>query len=123
MNQAQALAKLRKVIGPKLGYRIDPKAPSAEQREEARTKLRDARERRDAVEAAMKARREELLRDPTYQELRKQYQSLDEECSLHSSRSYKKRITVGVAGGMFFSVRAEGDNWDEVVAKATGAAT
>lgn len=68
MNQAQALAKLGKVLGKNLGYRIDPKAPDA------------------ATRAGL----------------------------------YRHRVTVGVSQYGFFSVKAEGDNWDEVVAKVAG---
>lgn len=118
MNQTQALTKLRKIIGPKVSYRIDSKALPADEREAKQAKVRELRAKKQAAEEASAARRAELLRDPVYRALRAEVNALDAEIGKHLHAAYAKRITVGVVGGMFFSVRAEGDNWAEVVAAA-----
>lgn len=122
MNQTQALSKLRKVIGPKLGYRVDPKAPDAEQREAIRAAWKAAKQDADAAVAARKARYEELLAgDALYQDLKAKAKAAEEAANKAAAGMYRHRITVGVSNAMFFSVRAEGDNWDDVVAKVTKA--
>lgn len=119
MNQKQALEKLRKVIGPKLGYRINKNAPDAEKREEIRAAWTEAKRVADAAVAARKARYEALLADALYQELKAKAAAAEKVAEVAKVGLYAKRITVGRIGGMFFSVVAEGDNWAEVVAKAT----
>jgi hypothetical protein len=123
MNQAQALAKLRKVYGTRVCARVDDKAPTESERDEARAKLRDANAKKKEAAEALEARRAELLRDPVFQKLRAEHQAADREASELLGRTYRHRITVGVAVAGFFSVKAEGDNWSDVVAKATGSST
>lgn len=118
MNQTQAIAKLKKIIGKGFGYRVDPKALNAEERDAASIKARALREQKVAAEEAMQARRNEVLRgDATYQSLKIEYEALRKAHEVASRGLYRKRITVGHVSSMFFSVRADGDNWDEVVAK------
>lgn len=66
MNQTQALARLRKIMGPKVAYRVDPKAPDAEQRAVMRSAWQAARDVAEAAVAARKARYEELLAGEAY---------------------------------------------------------
>ncbi len=120
MNQTQALAKLRRVIGAKLAYRIDPKAQDAEGRTEQLALARKLSEEFNALEAAQHARRVELLKDPVYLELTAKLNAVRKERDAARWYSSHKRIAVGVDSGMFFSQRADGDNWDEVVSKVTG---
>ena len=116
MNQTQAITKLKRLLGPKLGYRIDPKALDAEGRESARVLARELTAKKIAAEEAMNARRAELLRDPIYQGLRREFSSLRDQQEQAQGAARHMRITVGTTGGVFFNVKAEGDNWDEVVA-------
>lgn len=121
MNQTQALAKLRKIIGPKLGYRIDPKAPTGEEREVMRAHFQEATAIVQAAEAARMARYNELLNgDAQYQLLKVAAKAAGEAKERTKSNLYRKRITIGVNNSLYFSVRADGDNWDEVVGKVIG---
>lgn len=123
MNQSQAIAKLRKILGPKFGFRVDKTALDADGRAKASAEVKRLNEKKATVSEAMEARRAELLRDPVYQALRAEHAELDALRSKALHAAHSKRITVGTIGEMFFSVRADGDNWDEVVAKATGSAS
>lgn len=115
MNQTQAIAKLRKLLGSKLGYRIDKDAPDAEQREKIREAWQAAKQIADAAEAARDARYKELLQDARYQELKAAAIDTKKAAEMARSGMYRKRITVGRVTGPFFSIDADGDNWDEVV--------
>lgn len=117
MNQTQAINKLRKSLGDKLAWRIDKGAPDADEREAFHAEWKAAKEAADQAAKALQARMDELLSDPLYRELKakaKQAQTAAETAS-YKSRQY--RITVGLDQGYCFSVRAEGDNWADVVAK------
>lgn len=117
MNQAQAISKLRKLLGPKLAYRISKTALRADARAEAAVKARELLEKKRAVEEALQKRRAELLADPTYQSLKAESEALGNEHERARSLTLHKPITVGRTEGIFFSVEAEGDSWAEVVAK------
>jgi hypothetical protein len=115
MNQTQAIAKLRKLLGPKMGYRVDPKALAAEEREQMLEQSRQLRVQRDELRAARDALRAELLSDPRYVELCKQAKALEEAQMSAYSRATHKRVTVGRVSSLFFHQVADGDNWAEVV--------
>ena len=117
MNQAQAIAKLKKLIGPKFGYRVDPKAPDAEERERIRGLIALAADEVRIAEAARTAKREALLAgDPEYQRLKAAHEAAKQRREGLPS-VHHKRVTVGRVGSVFFSVVADGDNWSEVVEK------
>lgn len=116
MNQTQALAKLKRLLGPKLGYRINAKAPTADERAELRAGFDELQAAEKAAEAAREARLVELLaNDAAYQRLKAEAIAAKKAAADVRGKLYRYRITVGVSGAMFFSVMAEGDNWDEVV--------
>lgn len=123
MNQAQAVAQLRKALGSKFAYRLDPKAPTAEEREDIRAAWQAAKAVADEAVAARKARHEELMADPLYRELAAKAKAAQDAADKARSGLYRHRVTVGTVSSMFFSVKAEGDNWAEVVSKATGSAS
>jgi len=117
MNQTQALAKLKKLLGPSVGYRINAKAPTADERAELREGFPALQRAEEETKAAREARLVELLAgDARYQELKAAATAASKAAAEARGRLYRHRITVGVSGSMFFSVMAEGDNWDEVVA-------
>lgn len=74
---------------------------------------RQRRETFKAAKGAAEARRAELLSDPEYRRL------LAEQGAAYRAREAVRgggyRITVGIDMGFAFEVRAEGDNWAEVV--------
>lgn len=118
VNQTQAIAKLKKIIGPTFGYRVDPKAPDADERERRHSAWLAAKKAVGEAEEAMTARRLALMAaDAEYQRLKAE--SADAKKRLGEVGSFRaKRITVGRVGSMFFSVVADGDSWAEVVEKA-----
>ncbi len=121
MNQTQAITKLRKVIGKTFGYRVDKSAPTAEERAAMRVVFDEAKRVADEAEAARVARFNEVLRsDALYQELKAKAKAASAAKEKADSGLYRRRITVGSVGSIFFTVRAEGDNWTEVVEKVCG---
>lgn len=120
MERAVAIKKLGKILGKSLGYRVDPKAPDQDDRDEARAKLREELPKREALDKAMKDRRAEvLLADTEYQRLKAEHAAAAEVCSKLSSTSMHYRFTVGVSNSMFFTIKAQGDSWEEVISKLT----
>lgn len=115
MNQKQAIAKLRKIIGGKLGYRTNNGALNAEQREAQAALSRSLREKERELKEALDARRAELLKDPVYVDLRTRWNAQKDAADAALSKSHRKPIEVGRYGELFFTVLASGDNWDEVV--------
>lgn len=125
MNERQAIAKLKKIIGPKLAWRENRRALDANAREEKSLRAKELRIQQRAAQEALEAKRAELLRDPEYVALRQKLQSIKEEADVALSQSRQRKITVGklsgVGGVEFFHVLAEGDDWAEVVEKACSA--
>ena len=120
MERAVAIKKLGKILGKSLGYRVDPKAPDQFERDEARAKLQVALRLRDAATKASKARFEAVLAaDTEYQRLKAELLEAEKACEELSSIMRHYRFTVGTSGDMFFTIRAQGDSWEEVIAKLT----
>lgn len=117
MNKTQALSKLRTIIGAKLGYRVDDTAPDEEGRERRRAAYREADIAARAAREAAEARRQSLLAgDAEYQTLRAAaIKAAAYKEALPSSHHY--RITVGRSESIFFSIKAQGDTWDDVVSQ------
>lgn len=120
MNRTQALAKLRPILGKSIAWREDDRAPTGE----ARISAQEAYAAAQAAHMAAKAAREERYKailegDAEYQRLRAEATKAHEARDKAGSLSRHRRITVGTrsdVGGLgFFHVRAEGDNWQEVV--------
>lgn len=118
MERAVALKKLGKLLGKSLGYRVDPKAPDADEREEARTALKIMGAERDDLKSKMDARRQAILEgDAEYQSLRAAWTTAKDRADKLSWRTHHYRFTAGVMNSMFFMVKAQGDSWEEVIAK------
>lgn len=118
MERAVAIKKLGKILGKSLGYRIDPKAPDQEKRDEASAKLREAIPKRGAIAKEVEARRAEVLRaDEEYQRLKDDYAEAEKVCNDLFSITRHYRITVGTSNSMFFHVKAQGDTWEQVIGK------
>jgi hypothetical protein len=103
------LSKLKKLLGANFRYRLDPKAATQEERDEAREKARD--DYRNAL----------LQGDQKHQELVAAAKDAKERAGRLIARSRSYKITAGTvdqAGSFgFFSVRAEGDTWAQIVEK------
>jgi hypothetical protein len=120
MERAVAIKKLTKLLGNSLAYRVDPKAPKADDRAAARAQLADAVAKRNALKERVEARRQALLRaDTEYQSLMKAYEIAGKHAASLSEAMRHYKFTVGTNNGMFFVVRAEGDTWEEVIGKLT----
>ncbi len=124
MERAVAIKKLGKILGKSLGYQVDPKAPDQDERDKAREKLRETAPKRDALGREKNARRDKIVNealkaDAEYQRLKSEYAEAEKICSDLSAITSHYRFTVGVSNSMFFSVRAQGDSWEEVISKLT----
>ncbi len=124
MDKSAAIKKLSKILGKGFGYRENPKACTKEDREKAKAELKIASAERQKLKQALYDRELELKKgDEEYQKTLAAYREAGKRTSALSAKAHNYRITVGNrmdAGGFgFFSVKAEGDNWQEVVEKAT----
>ena len=118
MERSVAIKKLTKLLGKSLGYRVDLKAPGKDGREDARIELQVQRPIRDDLAKAMNARRLEILQaDAEYQRLKAAHLEVEKVCQKLGSATGHYRFTVGTSSGMFFMVKAQGDSWEEVIAK------
>ncbi len=121
MERKVAIKKLGSMLGKSLGYRIDPKAPTSEEREAARQRLPALIAARQEADKAMAERRQALLADARYQELVAAYKEARSCVDKTSSVTHHFKITVGTTAGMFFHVKAQGDSWEDVIAKLDAA--
>lgn len=118
MERTVALKTLGKLLGKKLGYRVDAKAPTKEERSQAKTALAQAIEERDKLVEHRDARYKAILEgDADYQSLFADAKAARKRADELSSITRHYKITVGTSEGMFFMVKAEGDTWEEIIDK------
>lgn len=120
MDRATALNKLRKRFGKNFGYRVDPNAPKQEDRDAARAALGPACKERDALVQRLEERRKAILQaDAEYQQLLEQSRAARKAVDKLGSITRHHKITIGetVMGGLYFSVHAEGDSWEQIFEK------
>lgn len=123
MERAVAIKKLSKMLGKSFGYRVDMKAPDQDSRDEARAELPAATAARKSLSERMEARRRAILEaDHEYQQLAKEFGEAKKRCDALFSITCHYKITVGTSNSMFFHVRAQGDTWEEIIAKLSAAA-
>jgi hypothetical protein len=120
MERLTALKKVKSLLGPKYGYRIDKFAVSPEEREAARQELPAAQAEYKKLKEQREARRQSLLEgDAEYQRLNTECVKSVRHCEKLSGAIYRRKFTVGKSNGLFFVVKAEGDSWEEVIEKLT----
>ena len=120
MERAVAIKRLGKILGKSLGYRVDMKAPNQDERDDARAKLPDATAKRKDLNDRMIARSREILEaDMEYQQLKVAYLDAKKCCDELFSITRHYRFTVGTSNSLFFTVRAQGDSWEQVIEKLT----
>lgn len=120
MERSVAIRKLGKLLGKHLGYRVDRDAPDAETRAAIRQQLPGLRAAERQVEAAMDARRAAILAaDPEYQALAAAFKLARAGRQAAAAAASRYRITVGTSSDLFFHVKAQGDSWEDVIAKLT----
>lgn len=118
MERTIAVKKLGKLLGKSMGYRIDSKAASRDEREAARAELKLALEARSKLEEEKNQRRRVLLEaDAEYQKLDAAHKEARVHVDKLSSITRHYKITVGISNSMFFHIKAEGDSWEEVIDK------
>lgn len=118
MERVIAIKKLRRLLGKSLGYRIDDKAPTREERTAARDALKSAIAERNTFKEKRDERyRAILAADAEYQQLHAEHRAASEHVDRLSSVARHYKITVGTSNSMFFHVKAEGDSWEEVIEK------
>lgn len=118
MEKSVAVRKLHKILGKGFGYRVDPKALKREGREKAQEELKAALAERNKARDDLEARRLEILAsDQEYQKRLAAKKAAQARVDALSARAHRQPITVGVSNSMFFLVKAEGDNWQEVLEK------
>ncbi len=116
MNTAQALSKLRKLLGPKAEIQDCKRPSSEEQRIADRTRRHELKLRKDDAESRMKARRAEILNaDPAYQTVKNEFVVLSKELDTIPHCHYRYEALTNE--GWFRSVKAQGDTLDELVSK------
>lgn len=117
MNATQAIAKIKKLLGPKGEIHDSRKASSPEQREAAGKARREGKARKDAAEAAMNARAAAVLAaDAEYQRLHADY--IAERDALRKvDFGAHYRYSAGRNHSYCFSVESQADNLAELVAK------
>ena len=120
MERSVAIKKLGKLLGKKFGYRIDDKSPTRDERDAAQAALTPAIEKRKTLRNAREARMKAVLEaDAEYQRLKAETKAASEHVDRLSSIARCVKITVGISESMFFLVKAEGDTWEEILAKLT----
>jgi hypothetical protein len=114
MKMTTAIAELRKLLGPKAAIRDHRRPSSPEQRDAAAAARRAAKEKRDAALAAVEARKEAILSaDAEYQRLRQEFQEARVAHERLPRPEY--RFECGVASALFFTIKAEADNLQDLI--------
>lgn len=118
MNAQQALARLRKAIGPKVAYEERKDAPDLEERERQRNIATELRIDQNRLKVELDALREKLLSNTEYVYLRDRFNDVRQRAELAEAASHRHRLRVGKMGELFFTTLVQGDNWEDVIAKA-----
>lgn len=120
MERAVAIKKLGALLGKSMGYRVNPKGATADERATAQTQLAAAFAERSRLEREKNDRmRAVLAADQVYQQLLTEYQCMRKRADELSSITHSYKFTVGVSNSMFFHVKAEGDSWEDVIRQVT----
>lgn len=118
MERAVAIKKLTKLLGKNLGYRVDPKAPDKDERAEAKAAMPAHNLLCEVLAKQREARLRQLLNnDAEFQQIKAEHERAKEQRAKVGSVLYDYRFTAGVSTGMFFVIKAQGDSWEEVIAK------
>ena len=122
MTRAEALKKVRKLLGPKAAIEVKEGITSPDRRQAASEEGRIISAEVKALSDRMEGRRQMLLAaDDLYQSLLKEYRALKKRHNELTGEMLRYRFTTGRingAGGIsFFHVDAQGDTWEEVIAK------
>lgn len=118
MDRATAIKKLGKLLGKNMGYRVDPKAPTQDERDEVRAVIYDEIAKRDAIRKQRDERSKAILAaDTEYQRLAAESRAASDHVAKLSGALHHYKFTAGTCSGMFFRVEAQGDSWEQVIAE------
>jgi methyl coenzyme M reductase subunit C-like uncharacterized protein (methanogenesis marker protein 7) len=119
MERNAALKIIQKLMGnPKgFGYRVDSKALDAEHRAAAKVELEILTAIQKDATDRMEERKRHLLQDPTYVELVEKAKAVRKHVDEVRGEVYARKITVGISNSLWFSVKADGDSWEEIIKK------
>lgn len=119
MNATQALAKARKILGPKAAIQVRKSVPVGEERLAEVARRRVLTENLKTLTEARDARRAEVLKaDAEYQRLKTEVAAVEKaRDSLHGD--WSRRVTIVTQTGWANRVEAEGDNFDEAIDELT----
>lgn len=117
MDRSTAMKRLRKMLGASFAYRVNERALTGDRRAEAQEDLKAAQAARDEVKARKEARYAAILADAEYQALRAEYAAACDRTNNLAGQVFARKITVGTSNSLFFSVKAEGDSWEEIFAR------
>jgi len=121
MERAIAIKRLGKLLGKSLAYRVDPSAPDAAEREEARAALKLASENAEKLLKQKELRIKALLdADQEFQRIKSAHEAAKRIRNEIASRGHHYKFTAGTTNGMFFVVKAQGDSWEEIIRKVEG---
>jgi len=116
MERTVAIKKLAKLLGKSMGYRVDPAAPTADERAEAKEQLPALIEAVSKAEQAMNERRRSVLAaDTEYQTLHAAYIDVRKCKASVAGKLHSFKFTAGQSGDLFFSVMGQGDSWEQVI--------
>lgn len=118
MERATALKRLAKILGKNMGYRVDTTAPTQDERTAARAELIASLPAYDKLKEEREARLQAILAaDPEYQRLKAECQAEGDRRKKLAGVTAHYRFTVGIVNSMFFSVKAQGDSWEDIFTK------
>jgi hypothetical protein len=120
VQRSIAIKKLKKLLGKSFTCDINPNAPTREERDKAEVELRAANAAQGSLGAQAEARRRAILgADAEYQRLTADYVEARSRSAELSSITFSYKIRVRSSNGLFSSVLAEGDSWEQVIDKLT----
>jgi hypothetical protein len=118
MERAVAIKKLVKMFGKSAAWRVNPKAPTPDEREAATAAMPAALAESITLKNKLEARYKAILAaDAEYQSLLVARQAASKKVDHLRSITLCHKITIGKIEMGFFHVKAEGDSWEEAFAK------
>jgi len=119
MERTVAIKKLAKLLGKSMGYRVDPTAPTADERAEAKEQLAALTESASKAEQVLNERRRILLNDPEYLRLKTAWVEARKKRADTAAKLHNFKFTAGqsdaIGGFGCFHVMGQGDSWEQVI--------
>jgi hypothetical protein len=121
MTRDEATRKIKKLLGPKALLEARGEISAPDKRERAREAARFLKARTVELDAKIAARQKELLDVPDYQAMLAERKTLRKDANDLLGDQLHYKFQAGTLGGFtgfpIFHVEAQGDTWEEVIAK------